>query len=65
MTDDERREIEWAENVQRLDFDDYEASKQRLADMRAEREAAVGAAKESEGDFCPESGQKPPPSRDR
>lgn len=55
LTDEERRQIEWAENVTRLDFDDYEASKQRLADMQAEREAA---AAEVSGQAAPKPGPK-------
>lgn len=40
LTDEEREAIELAENVQRLDLDDYESSRERLAEIRAEREAA-------------------------
>jgi hypothetical protein len=59
LTEEELRALELDENVQRLDLDSYEASKQRLTEIR---QAESDAKREAE-EIRPESGRKGRPRK--
>ena len=65
LFDEELRALELDENTERVDLNDYEASKQKLAEMHqaeaeAKREAEEQARKEAEGELRDKLSRKSP-----